>query len=83
LTDVEHIRAKLAQVRQDGYAVLAEALELGYVAIAAPILNDEGHPIAALSVGGPMMRLTNERIGEIGRLVQAAAERVSYQLGFR
>jgi DNA-binding IclR family transcriptional regulator len=83
LTDVEHIRAKLVQVRQDGYAVLAEALELGYVAIAAPILNDEGHPIAALSVGGPMMRLTNERIGEIGRLVQAAAERVSYQLGFR
>jgi DNA-binding IclR family transcriptional regulator len=46
-------------------------------------LNDEGHPIAALSVGGPMMRLTNERIGEIGRLVQAAAGRVSYQLGFR
>jgi DNA-binding IclR family transcriptional regulator len=82
-TDALCIRANLAHVRQDGYAVLAEALELGYVAIAAPILNDEGHPIAALSVGGPMMRLTNERIGEIGRLVQAAAGRVSYQLGFR
>jgi IclR family acetate operon transcriptional repressor len=82
-TDAGRIRENLAQVRQDGYAVLAEALELGYVAIAAPILNGEGHPIAALSVGGPMVRLTDERIGEIGRLVHEAAGRVSYQLGFR
>ena len=82
-TDAERIRENLAQVYQQGYAVLAEALELGYVAIAAPILNEKGHPIAALSVGGPMVRLTEERVGEIGRLVQAASGRVSYQLGFR
>ncbi len=82
-TDADRIRQNLAQVRQQGYAVLAEALELGYVAIAAPILNEGGHPIAALSVGGPVVRLTDERIVEIGRLVQAAAGRVSYQLGFR
>jgi DNA-binding IclR family transcriptional regulator len=82
-TDVECVRQNLAPVRQQGYAVLAEALELGYVAIAAPILNEEGHPIAALSVGGPMVRLTDERIGEIGRLVHEAAGRVSHQLGFR
>lgn len=82
-TDARRIRQNLAQVRQYGYAVLAEALELGYVAIAAPILNEEGHPIASLSVGGPMVRLTDERIVEIGRLVREAAARVSYQLGFR
>jgi len=82
-TDTGRIRQKLAQARQQGYAALAEALELGYVAIAAPILNHEGHPIAALSVGGPLVRLTAARIEELGRLLREAAERVSYQLGFR
>jgi DNA-binding IclR family transcriptional regulator len=82
-TDAGRIRQKLVQARQQGYAMLAEALELGYVAIAAPILNHEGHPIAALSVGGPLVRLTAARIEEIGRLLREAAERVSYQLGFR
>ena len=82
-TDAGRIRARLAQAHQQGYAVLAEALELGYVAIAAPILNVTGHPIAALSVGGPLVRLTDERVEEIGRLVHEAAGRVSYQLGFR
>jgi DNA-binding IclR family transcriptional regulator len=82
-TDTGRIHARLAQVRQQGYAVLAEALELGYVAIAAPIFNHEGHPIAALSAGGPLVRLTTERIEEIGRLLCEAAGRVSYQLGFR
>ena len=82
-TDARRIRQKLAQARQQGYAVLAEALELGYVAIAAPILNHEGHPVAALSVGGPLVRLTTTRIEEIGRLLRQAAGRVSYQLGFR
>jgi DNA-binding IclR family transcriptional regulator len=82
-TDAGRIRQKLAQVQQQGYAVLAEALELGYVAIAAPIFNHEGQPIATLSVGGPLVRLTTEMIEEIGRLLHEAAGRVSYQLGFR
>jgi len=82
-TDAGRIRQKLAQARQQGYAVLAEALELGYVAIAAPILNHEGHPVAALSIGGPLVRLTTARIEELGHLLREAVGRVSYQLGFR
>jgi len=55
-------RPELAHVRQQGYAVAQEELEEGLSAVAAPIMNYEGHVIAAISVSGPSFRLTEERL---------------------
>lgn len=82
ITDPAVLRQALAQVCQQGYATAEEELEAGYVAVAAPIYNHEGRVVAALSVDGPALRLTTDRLPEIGRLVQEAAGRVSSQLGF-
>lgn len=75
--------ASLEHVQRDGYAVAAEELELGFVAVGAPLLDATGRPIAAISLGGTRTRLTDERVPEIGRLVRAAAGRISHQLGYR
>ena len=83
ITSPEALRQKLAQVREDGYAVVAEALELGFVAIGAPICNHDGYPIAAISLDGPTVRLAGGRVSEIGTLVRDAALRISLQLGYR
>ncbi len=74
---------ELARVRRRGYAVAAEELERGYVAVGAAIRDQHGRPIAGVCVGGPALRFAAARIPELGARVRAAADRVSAQLGFR
>ena len=83
LTTVAGLSQALIQINQQGYALAIEELEIGFVAIGAPLYDYEGRVNAALSVGGPAARLPPDRVIEIATLVKAAAQRVSAQLGFR
>ena len=75
------LRAELDRVRDQGYAVAIDELEIGLAAVAAPIRNAGGEVIASISVSGPTFRLA-ERIEEIAaRLVESALE-VSVRLGW-
>ena len=82
ITDPIRLREELAQIRQRGYAVAQEELEEGLSAVAAPIMNHEGHVIAAISVSGPSFRLTEERLTELAAMTREAAQAVSRQLGW-
>ncbi|MGH7538104.1 MAG: IclR family transcriptional regulator [Gemmatimonadales bacterium] len=77
------LERELARVRRRGYAVAAEELERGYVAVGAAVRDHDGHPVAAISLGGPRLRFPTARIAELGRAVNAAAARVSAALGYR
>ncbi|WP_109510224.1 IclR family transcriptional regulator [Nocardioides speluncae] len=82
ITTRDRLRKELVQVREQGYAVAVDELEIGLAAIAAPIHNAHGDVIASMSVSGPTFRLTQERIDQIiPPLVEAAAE-VSHRLGW-
>jgi DNA-binding IclR family transcriptional regulator len=64
---------ELERVRRDGYASAVDELEAGLTAIAAPVHGPNGEVIAALSVSGPTLRLTRERVAELAPvLVQEA-----------
>lgn len=82
ITDPAALRAHLDQIRAQGYAATDEALELGLVAIGAPLYNHDGQVVAAISVFGPKLRLTSERVPALGRLLQETAVRISTQLGY-
>lgn len=75
--------ACLDGIRAQGYAVAAEELELGFVAVGAPIFDRDGRPVAAVSLGGTTTRLTPDRLPEIGSRVRAAANHISHQIGYR
>ena len=64
-----------------GYATSIDELELGLSAIAAPVFGPGGDALAALSISGPTIRLTRDRIAELlpGLLEQAGL--VSMRLG--
>ena len=57
VTTRARLRRELAEVREQGYAVAVDELEVGLTAIAAPIRNAHGDVIASLSVSGPTFRL--------------------------
>lgn len=81
ITSIARLERELEQVQEMGYAVANEELEPGFVAIGAPVHNHEGQVVAAISVGGPTVRMTAERIPTLGRLVRRAADVVSRGLG--
>ncbi len=77
------LQAQIQQIRQRGYAVTVNELEIGFVAIAAPIFDHDNRVIAAVSIGGPSARLTPSRVEEAIDIVVQAAKDISRRLGHR
>jgi DNA-binding IclR family transcriptional regulator len=75
------LRRELAEVREVGYAVAVDELEVGLTAIAAPIHNAHGDVIASLSVSGPTFRLNETRVKELIPVILDAVEEISRRLG--
>lgn len=82
ITDLDELEQQLAQVRAQGFATAEGEMEPGYVAVSAPVHNHEGQVVAAVSIGGPDIRLYPRRLPEVIALVKATAERISSRLGW-
>ncbi len=52
-------------MRRSGLATAIDELEDGLSAMAAPVRGPGGDVIAALSISGPTLRLTGQRVGEL------------------
>jgi len=83
LVDPIQLDSDLDRVRRDGFATATDELELGLSAVAAPVQDETGRVVAALSVSGPTLRLTPRRIGELRPIVIKQARALSKQLGHR
>ena len=64
VTNQKRLRELLAGVRQDGYAINDEELELGLRSIAVPVRGASGQVVAALNVGAQAARVSVERMRE-------------------
>ncbi|WP_121741524.1 IclR family transcriptional regulator [Natronorubrum halophilum] len=60
VTDRDELKAQLAEIRNRGYAIDDEERVLGMRCVAAPICDEDGMPIGAVSVSGPTNRFNNE-----------------------
>ena len=69
-------------MREAGYAVAVDELEVGLTAAAAPIRSAHGDVIASMSISGPTFRLTEEKLEETIPMLVAAATEVSHRLGW-
>ena len=79
--DPSRVRAELAQVRADDFAEAIDELEIGLAAIAAPVRGAAGEVVAALSISGPTVRMTPERIAELRPTLVEEARTLSRRLG--
>jgi IclR family transcriptional regulator, KDG regulon repressor len=81
ITDWDQLEAKLADVRQQGWADAPEELALGLNAIAAPIFDDSGDCIGTMAVVGLIQNLPRAVNPAVTRALITAAQRVSTSLG--
>jgi IclR family transcriptional regulator, acetate operon repressor len=70
-----------SEIRARGYAIAIDELEHGLSALAAPVLGPGGLAVAALSISGPTIRLTRERIAELAPALLEQTQLVSARLG--
>lgn len=84
MTDPIRLKEQLKSVRIQGYAIDDEENERGIRCVAAPIYNEVGRPVAAVSISGPAFRITKRVIQErLKREVMETALKISQRLGFR
>lgn len=82
IVDKQSLLEFLDEVRKKGYAEDHEELEMGLHCIAAPILNQYKHPFAAISVSGPVTRMSEDLCKEIGGTLVKFAQEISTKLGY-
>jgi IclR family acetate operon transcriptional repressor len=75
------ITAQLAEVRAVGYAIDDEEYSPGLRCVAAAVADEMGRPLGAVSISGPGIRVTRERVRELGPLVRSIADELSLKLG--
>lgn len=76
----EEVLRELESIRVKGFSIDNEEREYGLTCVAAPVFNKKGDVIAALSVSGPTMRMSAEKINDIQIMLRNEAARLQSSL---
>jgi DNA-binding IclR family transcriptional regulator len=77
ITDRDELRAELELVRERGWALNDEERNPGVRAIAAPVPRSGGGVIGAISIQGPTVRITDDRLPELAALLDKTTRQVA------
>jgi IclR family acetate operon transcriptional repressor len=81
-TSAEALVAELETIRARGFAIDDIENEDGVRCVGATVLDHTGAPIAAISVSGPAVRVTEKTVHDVGALAARAASSLSAALGY-
>lgn len=81
VTSVEELRTQLGRIRVRGWSENINESEMGMASVAAPIRDQSGGVVAALSVAGPVQRLDGDHLRRFVRPLIEAAAQISRRLG--
>jgi IclR family acetate operon transcriptional repressor len=81
LTSPEALFANLAETRVRGWSLDDEERALGMRCLAAAIFNEHGEVVAGVSISGPVVRLPDARLAELGARVRRAAVVITEKIG--
>jgi DNA-binding IclR family transcriptional regulator len=79
----KRLKAELAQIRKQGYAVDDEEDEIGLRCLGAPVFGPSGDVIAAVSIAGTTSQILPENEAALAREVKRTSALISEQLGYR
>ncbi|MGI5836722.1 MAG: IclR family transcriptional regulator [Chloroflexota bacterium] len=75
--------SELEEVRRVGYATDYGEQEEGVSCVAGPVRDFTGRVVAAISVSGPWIRITPERVSVLVPLISESCARLSIALGYK
>jgi IclR family acetate operon transcriptional repressor len=81
LADPAALARDLEEIRARGWSLDDEERHPGMRCVAAAVFNEFGEPVGGISVSGPVVRVTPERVAGIGPLVRDAAAELTRMIG--
>ncbi|QKS72728.1 IclR family transcriptional regulator [Paenalkalicoccus suaedae] len=82
IKNIEEFITSIHHVAKQGYALDDEELELGLRCMAVPIYDRDKRILAAMSISGPIARITKADLPTIISDLKAQAQKISVQLGY-
>lgn len=79
--DADALHAELERTRHDGFSRDLGENEPWVSCLGAPVFDENGSPVAAISLSIPTERFEPARVAELGALVRRSADRISEALG--
>jgi IclR family transcriptional regulator, KDG regulon repressor len=80
---LEELEQRLSEIRKDGWGYDMEENEPGVRCIAAPIYDNKGQVCGAISISGPTIRMTKEKLKKLSIKIKEGCERISRDLGYK
>ncbi|HEY0262964.1 MAG TPA: IclR family transcriptional regulator [Granulicella sp.] len=77
IMSMARLKEDLAQIRKQGFSHDDEEAFIGARCIGAPILGADGNVIGALSISGPISRISKQRLLHYASLVRQAAQDIA------
>jgi IclR family transcriptional regulator, KDG regulon repressor len=71
----------LRLTRERGFAISEQEYEKDINAVAAPILDADGRPVAVIAIAGPSYRLSQERMLTLGHSIRSMTEVIAREMG--
>lgn len=81
IVDERILRAALEKIRIQGHAMDDEEHALGLRCISAPVFNEFGEAVAAMSISGPTARILDDRMKTLAETVAKAAREATRDFG--
>jgi IclR family acetate operon transcriptional repressor len=81
ITAPETMWASLRVIRQRGYSFDDEEHLVGTRCVASPIYDEHGEALGAISIAGPVSRLPDTRVRQLGTMVAHVAEDITSKVG--
>lgn len=80
ITSESVLKEELRLTRRRGYALDQGENEEGAYCVSAPIIDQRGEPLAAISLSGPASRLRDGMLAEVAAAIMAATAAISRQI---
>lgn len=64
-TDPDVLMNEIAHVRENGFAVIDQELELGLCSIAVPLTNERGQVVAAINIGASAANVAADKLADL------------------
>lgn len=81
LTNPEDLYLDLQEIRSRGFAISEQEYEKDINAVAAPILDANGFPMAVIAIVGPTFRLTRDRMMVLGESILDTIFAINHDIG--
>jgi DNA-binding IclR family transcriptional regulator len=82
ITSMRRLKLELQRIRARGYAVDDEEFEAGLRCVGAAVRDHTNKVVAAISIAGPIFRVSRKRVPQLGGIVKRTAAELSFSLGY-